>query len=119
MTGFYLGGHGGYSWADVSSEFAFPGDPYPTTKTNGPIRGVHVGYQRQLLIWSWAPRPADRNLQNSDNGVPYPLAIEDLVGLGTGEVATTTQLLEPVPVPPVGRHEGIQIHRSTDEGERS
>ena len=47
-TGFYLGGHGGYSWADVSSEFAFPGDPYPTTKTNGPIGGVHVGYQRQL-----------------------------------------------------------------------
>lgn len=73
-TGFYLGGHAGYSWADVSSEFTLPGDPYPTTKNNGLIGGVHVGYQRQLGQLVLGVEAGVTQLQNSDNGVPYPLA---------------------------------------------
>ena len=73
-TGFYLGGHAGYSWADVSSEFAFPGDPYPTTKNNGLIGGAHVGYQRQLGQLVLGAEAGVTQIQNSDNGVPYPLA---------------------------------------------
>lgn len=73
-TGFYLGGHAGYSWGEVSSEFAFPGDPYPTTKNNGLIGGVHVGYQRQLGQLVLGAEVGVTQLQNSDNGVPYPLA---------------------------------------------
>jgi outer membrane immunogenic protein len=73
-TGFYLGGHAGYSWAEVSSEFAFPGDPYPTTKNNGLIGGVHVGYQRQVGQLVLGAEAGVTQLQNSENGVPYPLA---------------------------------------------
>ncbi len=73
-SGFYLGGHAGYGWGEVSGEFVFPGDPYPTTKTNGLIGGVHVGYQRQLGQLVLGAEAGITQLQNSDNGVPYPLA---------------------------------------------
>ena len=85
-TGFYLGGHAGYSWAEVSSEFAFPGDPYPTTKNNGLIGGVHAGYQRQVGQLVLGAEVGFTQLQNSDNGVPYPLAPVSSVEFSAGEI---------------------------------
>ena len=52
----------------------FPATLIQQPKTNGLIGGVHVGYQRQLGQLVLGAEAGFTQLQNSDNGVPYPLA---------------------------------------------
>ena len=47
-TGFYIGGHGGYAWADVSTGApAFPAGP-PRNSLDGSFVGGQIGYNMQI-----------------------------------------------------------------------
>ena len=50
-TGFYLGGHVGYGWADFSGTDPLLGAVSSSTTANGLIYGGQVGFNYQLGSW--------------------------------------------------------------------